>query len=63
MKRTHGSWFAAALGRPSSPGPSICRRARGPRPSVSLLITEALVDAENGTLTITASISGARSRR
>ena len=51
MKRMHGSWFAAALALAVVAG-VVYLQAGAQAPERRPLITEALVDAENGTLTI-----------
>ena len=52
MKRTHGSWFAAALALAVFAGVVYVQAGAQSAPERQPLITEALVDAENGTLTI-----------
>ena len=51
MKRMHGSWFAAALALAVFAG-VVYQQAGAQAPERQPLITEALVDAESGTLTI-----------
>ena len=52
MKRLHGSWFAAALALVVFAGVVYLQAGAQAAPERQPLITEALVDAENGTLTI-----------
>ena len=52
MKRMHGSWFAAALALAVFAGVVYLQAGAQGAPERQPLITEALVDAENGTLTI-----------
>ena len=52
MNRIHGSWFAAALALAVFVGVVYLQAGAQAAPERQPLITEALVDAENGTLTI-----------
>ena len=61
--RQRGIWFAAALVSAVFAGVVYLQAGARAVPERQPLITEALVDAENGTLTVNGFDFGARSRR